>query len=158
MTEFNYEQTVSQLRAASALQQQMADALVLAWQAGYEEGSAGRKVAELNDEAQGLAYEDGYQEGYQEGYEDGSNVNEAFNDGYLEGVHDARVAPSLADDVIEQIIADDAEAAAFEAFDELPKVHQFVEGEDHSHLCYDEDGDAYDFGRSVLDHARAQAQ
>jgi hypothetical protein len=151
MTDFNYVQTVAQLKAASALQAQMAAALEAAYKAGYQraemDGKNPSSFGPVNDEAKGYAYDDGYEEGYAEGFEDGDEYNgntvEAYNDGYCAGVNDARLDPTTADIVIENIIAYEARAAEAEAFGEEPRVHQHLEGEDLAEGWDRDDEDLY---------------
>lgn len=65
-------------------------------------------MAGCNDTAQAAAYAAEQDEAttYQDGHGDG------FDDGYAAGVHDARVRPEHADEVIQQMIADGLVEAA----------------------------------------------
>lgn len=113
-----FEQTVSQLRADANLKTQLADALERAHQEGYE---AGFKAAEKT-----------YDGKWFNAQTLDAAANDAYDNGYKDGVFDAVHTPDFARSVVEEIEADQAQAAAEEAyeaaFNEEPVIHAHDEG------------------------------
>jgi flagellar biosynthesis/type III secretory pathway protein FliH len=87
-----------------------------AFQSGVAVGRG--DVAQLSDEQEADAYDTGYDDGkaigYDEGYNDGAA--DSYDDGYEDGRAEAEVRA--------------AEAAAYgDAFDEPPRIHNWIEGQ-----------------------------
>lgn len=92
--------------------------LAAAMQAAYNEGHlAGRMEAEENvEERLDNAFDEGFEQGsaFQETLDEDDHEQareECYEDGYLEGVQEARACPGFADNKVQQIIFDRADAA-----------------------------------------------
>jgi flagellar biosynthesis/type III secretory pathway protein FliH len=86
-----------------------------AFQAGVKVGRG--DVAQLSDEQEADAYDAGYDDGKDTGYDQGYNdgAADSYDDGYEDGYEDGRAEAEL-------------RAAEAAAFDEQPRVHEWVEG------------------------------
>lgn len=84
---------------------------------GYERGVAEAKVAKdaAYEEGRRQSNEDAWEAGYAKGFDDGEDVaglseaeeENVYNDGYVDGVSDARMWPSFADQRVAELCGSD---------------------------------------------------